>query len=247
MTGITYRCHRFPPELIQHAVWLYLRFALSFRDVEDLLAERGVDVSYETVRRWALKFGPAYAKRLCRSRPKPHSQWHLDEMFVSIGGRQMYLWRAVDAEGEVLDVLVQSRRDKAGALKLIRKLLKKLGCPPTSIMTDKWRAYGAAIRELRLSANHLQGKRANNWAENSHRPVRRRERKMQRFKSPASAQQFLALHSAVYNHFNVQRLLISRHTFRKFRGGAFAGRESYNSRGVTPKNTALLSSRLQLT
>ena len=136
MTGISYRCHRFPPELIQHAVWLYFRFTLSFRDVEDLLAERGVDVSYETVRRWALKFGPAYAKRLRRSRPEPHSQWHLDEMFVSIGGRQMYLWLAVDVEGEVLDFLVQSRRDKVAALKLIRKLLKKLGVAPTTIVTD---------------------------------------------------------------------------------------------------------------
>lgn len=223
MTRISYRCHRFPPELIQRAVWLYFRFALSFRDVEDLLAERGVDVSYETVRRWALKFGPAYAKQLRRLRPKPHSQWHLDEMFVSIGGRRMYLWRAADAEGEVLDFLVQSRRDKAAALRLIRKLLKKLGVAPTSIVADKWRAYGAAIRDLGLSANHLQGKRANNRAENSHQPVRRRERRMQQFKSPASAQQFLAVHSAVYNHFNVQRHLISRCTLRKFRGDAFAG------------------------
>jgi putative transposase len=223
MTRISYRCHRFPPELIQHAVWRYFRFALSFRDVEDLLAERGVDVSYETVRRWVLKFGPAYAKRLRRLRPRPHSQWHLDEVFVSIGGRQMYLWRAVDAEGEVLDILVQSRRDKAAALKLMRKLMKKLGFPPTTIVTDKWRAYGAAIRELGLSAIHLQGKRADNRAENSHQPVRRRERTMQGFKSPASAQQFLAIHSAVYNHFNIQRHLISRCTLRKFRGGAFEG------------------------
>jgi putative transposase len=221
MTEISYRYHRFPPELIQHAVWLYFRFTLSFRDIEDLFAERGVDVSYETVRRWALKFGPAYAKRLRRSRPKPHTQWHLDEMFVSIGGQQMYLWRAVDAEGEVLDFLVQSERNKAAALRLMRKLLKKLGFAPTSIVTDKWRAYGAAIRKLRLSANHVQGKRANNRAENSHQPVRRREQRMQQFKSPASAQRFLAVCSAVYNHFNVQRHLISRSTLRKFRGEAF--------------------------
>ena len=126
MKQISYRCQRFPPQIIQHAIWLYCRFTLSFRDVEDLLAERGLEVSYETVRRWVLKFGHSYARRLRRFRPRPDDRWHLDEMFVKIRGRQMYLWRAVDAEGEVLDCLVQSKRNKAAALKLMRKLLKKL-------------------------------------------------------------------------------------------------------------------------
>jgi len=131
MAPISYRCHRFPPQIIQHAIWLYCRFTLSFRDVEDLLAERGLDVSYETVRRWVLKFGHSYARRLRRFRPRPDDCWHLDEMFVTIRGRQMYLWRAVNAEGEVLDCLVQSKRNKAAALKLMRKLLKKQGVSPT--------------------------------------------------------------------------------------------------------------------
>lgn len=125
MQPLSYARHQFPPSVIQHAVWLYLRFQLSLRDVEDLLAERGLDVSYETIRRWVAKFGTPYAKRLRAGRPKPDGRRHLDEMFVSIGGRPMYLWRAVDAEGEVLDVLVQQRRDKRAALKLLRKLLKK--------------------------------------------------------------------------------------------------------------------------
>ncbi len=127
MEQISYRCHRFPPQIIQHAIWLYCRFTLSFRDVEDLLAERGLDVSYETVRRWVLKFGQSYARRLRRFRPRPDGRWHLDEMFVTIRGRRMYLWRAVDAEGEVLDFVIQSKRNKAAALKLMRKLLKKQG------------------------------------------------------------------------------------------------------------------------
>ncbi len=127
MKPISYRCHRFPPQIIQHAIWLYCRFTLSFRDVEDMLAERGLEVSYETVRRWVLKFGHSYARRLRRFRPRPDDRWHLDEMFVTIRGRRMYLWRAVDAEGEVLDFVIQSKRNKAAALKLMRKLLKKQG------------------------------------------------------------------------------------------------------------------------
>ena len=133
MSAPSYRRHRFPVEIIQHAVWLYFRFPLSFRDVEDMLAERGIDVSYETVRRWSAKFGLAYARRLRRSHPPADMRWHLDEMFVSINGKAMYLWRAVDCEGEVLDVLVQSRRNKKAALKLLRKLLKAQGFVPTKV------------------------------------------------------------------------------------------------------------------
>ena len=222
MEPVSYRCHRFPPEIIQNAVWLYCRFTLSFRDVEDLLAERGLDVSYETVRRWVLKFGQDYARRLWRFRPRPDDRWHLDEMFVTIRGRRMYLWRSVDAEGEVLDFLIQSKRNKRAALKLMRKLLKRQGVSPAAIVTDKLPSYGAALRDLGLSGRHEMGGRKNNRAENSHQPVRRRERKMQRFKSAGSAQRFLSVHAAVYNHFNVQRHLTSRRTHRLFRIAATA-------------------------
>jgi transposase-like protein len=201
---------------------LYLRFTLSHRDVEDLLAERGLEVSYETVRRWVLKFGPAIARRLRRRRPKPSPRWHLDEMVVRIAGKQMYLWRAVDDEGEVLEVLVQRRRDKAAARKLMRKLLGKQGFAPAVVTTDKLRSYGAAFAELGITARHEQGLRKNNRAEVSHQPVRRRERKMQRFKSPGSAQRFVSMHSAACNTFNVQRHLISRRTLRIFRAEAMA-------------------------
>lgn len=209
MSLISYKYHHFPPNIIQHAVWLYCRFTLSLRDAEDLLAERGIEVSYETIRRWVARFGPAYAKRLRPLRPKAHCQWHLDEMFVSIRGRRMYLWRAVDQEGEVLDVLVQAKRDKRAALKLMRRLLKRQGYAPATLVTDKLAAYGAAVRELGLTCWHHKAKWKNNRAENSHQPVRRRERKMQRFKSPGSAQRFLSTHATVYNHFNTRRHLIS--------------------------------------
>jgi len=222
MRKISYAGHRFPPEIIRHAVWLYFRFPLSYRDVEDLLSERGIDVSYETVRRWALKFGRAYAYRLRRSRSRSAARWHLDEVFVTINGKRMYLWRAVDCEGEVLDILVQSRRNKKAALKLIRKLLKKQGFVPDAFVTDKLPSYGAALKDLGLSSRHDFGGRKNNRAENSHLPVRQRERRMQRFKSPGSAQRFLSTHAAVYNTFNVQRHLISRRTLRQFRGSAMS-------------------------
>jgi putative transposase len=222
MRKISYARHRFPPEIIQYAVWLYFRFPLSYRDVEDLLSQRGIDVSYETVRRWALKFGQAYAAKLRKSRSRSDARWHLDEVFVTINGERMYLWRAVDCEGEVLDILVQSRRNKKAAVKLTRKLLKNQGFVPDTFVTDKLPLYGAALKDLGLSKRHDFGGRKNNRAENSHLPVRQRERRMQRFKSPGSAQRFLSTHAAVYNTFNVQRHLISRGTLRQFRSAAMS-------------------------
>src|ERR1700739_3393605 len=162
MAPLSYRRHRFPPEIIQHAIWLYLRFTLSYRDVEELLAERGLDVSYETVRRWVLKFGPLIARKLRQGRPRPSARWHLDEMVVRIAGKRMYLWRAVDHEGEVLDMLVQRRRDTKAALRLMRKLLKKQGFAPKLLITDKLGSYGSAFRQLRLTCPHDRGLRKNN-------------------------------------------------------------------------------------
>ena len=167
-----------------------------------------------------LKFGPVIAKNLRKTRPQAYTRWHLDEMVVSLSGKQMYMWRAVDGEGEVLEILVQPRRDKAAAMRLLRKLLRRQGFVPTVIVTDKLRSYGAALREIGFSGPHEQGLRANNRAENSHQPVRRRERKMQGFKSAKSAQRFVSVHAAVYNTFNVQRHLISRPTHRRFRTAA---------------------------
>ena len=175
---ISFARYQFPPDIIWHAVSLYLRFTLSFRDVEDLLAEGGLDVSYETIRRLVLKFGPLFAKELRCGRHRPTPRWHVA---VLIAGKRFWLWRAVDDEGEVLDLLVQRRRDKTAAVKLMRKLLKKHGFAPDVLVTDKLRSYAVAKSELRLTTRHEQGLRRNNRAENSHRPVRRRERKMQRF------------------------------------------------------------------
>jgi transposase-like protein len=218
----SYSGYRFPCDIIQRAVWMYLRFTLSFRDVEELLAERGIVVTYETIRRWVLTFGPTIARRLRARRPKPHSRWHLDEMFVRVGGKQMYLWRAVDAEGEVLDVLLQAKRNTKAARKLMRKLLEQQGMAPDEWVTDKCPAYGAALRALKLTrAPHTWRKRANNRAESSHVPVRRRERKLQGFKSPRSAQRFLSLHAVTYNTFTVPRHLVSARTHRLLRAEAF--------------------------
>ena len=189
--------------------------------MEDLLAERGLDISYETVRRWFLKFGGPISNNLRCMRPAPSDYWHLDEMVIVIRGRRHWLWRAVDNEGEVLEFLVQSKRNANAALKLLRKLLKKQGCAPTRITTDKLRSYHVAFRTLGLTAEHIDDKRANNRAENSHQPVRRREWKQQRFKSPGSAQRFLNIQSAAYNSFYIQRHLLSRPTFKRFRTDAF--------------------------
>jgi putative transposase len=178
MAKISYRGYRFPPEIIQQAIWLYVRFILSFRDVEDLLAERGIAVSYETVRRWVNHFGPKIAADLRNRRPKPHTIWHLDEVYLKFDGRFVYLWRAVDAEGAVLDVLVQTRRNKRAALKLMRKLLKKYGFVPDKLVTDDLRSYRAAASDLGIAKRRERGRWRNNRAENSHQPTRRRERKV---------------------------------------------------------------------
>lgn len=191
------------------------------------MAARGLDISYETVRRWVLKFGAAVARNLRRQRPRPSDQWHLDEMAVAIGGKRLWLWRAVDGEGEALDLLVQSKRDRTAALKLMRRLLKKQGYAPRVLVTDRLRSDSSAMRQLGLSAHHEQGLRKNNRIENSHQVVRRRERKMRGFKSLGSAQRFLSMHAAVDNTFSIQRHLVSRRTLRLFR--ADAGRHWRNA------------------
>ncbi len=199
------------------------RFTTSLRDVEEMLAQRGIDTTYETVRCWANKFGPAIAANIRKRRGRADSVWHLDEMVVHIKGKRMFMWRAVDKEGEVLDVLVQKRRNKAAALKLLRKLLKNQGYVPDEIVTDGLASYPAALKTLGCAYRHKPGRlRDNNRAENSHLPLRRRERKMQRFKSQGQAQRFVSTHSAIYNTFNTQRHLISRKTLSQFRCAAMA-------------------------
>ena len=218
---LSFKRHRFQAHVIRQAVWLYFRFTLSLRDREELLAQRGIEMSYETIRCWIVKFGPQIAANLRRRRSPPTGRWHLDEMFVRIGGRKMWLWRAVDDEGEVLDVLVQKRRNKHAALKLLRKLLRNQGVHPEAITTDKLPSYGAAVRDLGLASVHRPGgMRANNRAENSHLAIRRRERKQQKFKSQGSAQRFLATYGPIYNTFNLQPHLVRRPTLRTLRAEA---------------------------
>ncbi len=214
--------HRVPPAIIAHAVWLYCRFALRYRDVEELLAERGVILSYETVRQWCRKFGQTYANGLRRHRPRPGDKWHLDEVFIAINGMQRYLWRAGDQDGIVLDILVPSRRDKAAAKKFFRRLLKDLAYVPRVIITDKLASYGAARREVLPSVEHRQHKRLNNRAENSHQPTRERERRMRRFKSPGHAQRFLAAYGPIAGHFRPRRHRLTATVYRLQRAEAFA-------------------------
>jgi transposase-like protein len=222
MKPISFKRHRFPPDVIRYAVWPYFRFTLSLRDVEELLAQRGIVVSREAVRCWVIKFGPLIAANLRRRRCAPSARWHLDEMVVKIRGRRMWLWRAVDDEGEVLDMLVQKRRNKQAALKLFRKLLKNQGIHPETITTDKLASYRAALRQLGLTDRHRPGgMRQNNRAENSHLVIRRRERKQQKFKSQGSAQRFLGAHGPIYNTFNLQPHLVTRLTLRRLRAEAY--------------------------
>ena len=222
MLPISFKRHRFSSDVIRYAVWLYFRFTLSVRDVEEMLAQRGLEVSREAVRCWVIKFGPLIAANLRRRWTPPTGRWNLDEMVVKIRGRRMYLWRAVDDESEVLDILVQKRRNKAAALKLLRRLLKNQGIHPETITTDKLASYRAAARQLGLTSRHRPGgTRENNRAENSHLDIRRRERKQQKFKSQGSAQRFLSGHAAIYNTFNTQPHLISRPTLRRFRATAY--------------------------
>jgi len=200
-----YKNHRFPVEIISHAVWLYFRFSLRFRDVEELLCERGGVVTYEAIRKWGRKFGQQYANQLRRRRPRPGDKWHMDEMCLRIKGERHYLWRAVDQEGNVLDILVQRRRDKRAAKKFLRKLLKGLSYGPRVIVTDKLKSYGAAKRESLPGVDHRQHRYLNNRAENSHQPTRQREQRMQRFKSPGHAQRFLSAYGPIAQHFRPRR------------------------------------------
>jgi putative transposase len=216
-----YARHRFPTEVISYAVWLYFRFPLSLRMVEEMLAARGITVSHETVRRWAEKFGREYANRIRRRTPRPGDRWHLDEVVITIAGTRHWLWRAVDQDGFVLDVLVQSRRDRKAAQRLLRKLLKKNAMAPRVMITDKLGSYGAARREMGLSIEHRQHKGLNNRAENSHQPTRRRERIMKRFKSARQAQRFLSIHDPISNLFHLRRHRLPAADYRRARTAAF--------------------------
>ncbi len=218
----TYHGYQFPPEIEQAiAVWLYHRFSLSFRDVEDLLAERGITVSYEAIRQWCLKFGPRYARSLKRRQGRLGDTWHLDELFVSIRGRRHYLWRAVDQDGDVIDIFLQPRRDRCAAERFLRRLLRGQGAEPRRLITDKLRSYSAAHRTVMPAVLHSTARYENNRAEVSHQPTRQRERQMRRFKSPAQAQRFLSVHGVVGNLFRVGRHLLRAVHYRTFRSRAF--------------------------
>jgi putative transposase len=200
-----YERHRFPAEIISHCVWLYFRFCLSYRDGEELLTERGVTLTDEAVRKWCRKFGQQYANQLRHRCPRPGDKWHLDEVVLTIQKARHYLWRAVDQDGNVIDILVQRRRDKQAAKKFFRTLLKGCQYVPRVLITDKLKSYGAAKREILPSVEHRQHRYLNNRAENSHQPTRQRERRMQGFKSPGQAQRFLATYGPIAQHFRPRR------------------------------------------
>ena len=217
----TYPGYRFPAEIISHAVWLYYVFSLSLRDVEMILAERGIAVTHESIRQWCLKFGADFARKLRRQRPKPGDIWHLDEVFLKIGGKLHYLWRAVDQHGVVLDTLVQDRRHASAAKRFFKRLLAGLKYKPKRLVTDGLKSYGVAQREILPEVRHRTSRYLNNRAENSHRPTRRRERQVQRFKSPAQAQRFLSSHAMIYGHFRPRRHLMAAAQYRRPRAEAF--------------------------
>lgn len=210
-----YRAYRFPAEIIAHCVWLYFRSCLSFRDVQEMMLERGVEVSHEAIRLWSLKFGAEYARRLRRriGRGAEYARglrrrirrggdtWHLDEVFCRVNGELVYLWRAVDQDGETLDVLVQQRRNAKAAKRFFRKLLKGLCYSPRAIVTDKLSSYVTAHAEVMPEVEHRRGGRLNNRAANSHQPIQERERRMRRFTPVGHAQRFLSVHGKVSNHF----------------------------------------------
>jgi putative transposase len=211
----SYKGFRFPAEIISHRVWLYHRFPLSFRDVEEMMLQRGIVVSHETVRQWSVKFGQAYANGLRRRRPRPGDKWHLDEVFIKIRGKNHYLWRAVDQDGTVLDILVTSRRDAKAATRFFRKLLKGLEYAPRVLVTDKLASYPVAHRRLIPSVEHRRSKYLNNRAENSHQPTRQRERAMKRFTSPGHAQRFLSAFSGISPHFRPRRHRLAAEQYRR--------------------------------
>ena len=217
----SYAGYRFPAEIISHAVWLYFRFPLSLRMVDELLAARGIIVSYETVRQWALKFGQAFANQIRRRLPAAGDKWHMDEVVITISGVKHWLWRAVDQTGTVLDILVQSRRDTQAAKRLLRKLLKRQCRPPRVMITDKLASYGAAKREVMPSVEHRKHKGLNNRAENSHQPTRQRERQMKRFKSAGQAQRFLSARDGINNLFLLRRHQVPATQYRAARIRAF--------------------------
>ena len=217
----SYHGYRFPPDIISHAVWVYHRFCLSFRGVEDLLAQRGVTVTDQTIRQWCQRFGPVYARRLRRRRGRLGDTWHLDEVFVTIQGRHQYLWRAVDEDGDVLDILVQSRGNRQAAARFLRKLLKRQGWVPTRLVTDTLRSYAAAHRRTMPSVRHSTTQYENTRAEVSHQPSRLRERPMRRFTSPGHAQRFLSVPAAVLNLCRVGRHRLRAVTQRHLRAAAF--------------------------
>ena len=217
-----YMRHRFPPAIISHAVWLYYRFNLSFRDVEDLLAERGVNVTYETIRQWSMKFGSQYARRLKRRQGRVGDTWYLDEVFITINGERHYLWRAVDQDGDVIDILVQARRDGRAAKRFFRKILKSQRDKPFRLVTDKLGSYRVAHRTIMPSVTHDTSRYANNRAEVSHQPTRQRERQMRHFKSPDQAQRFLNVHGVIQNLFRLCRHRLRAGHHRMLRARSFS-------------------------